>query len=169
MASSASEAASPSRAGAVVARSSASRLRATNTSASSRSTPDSTNDAIAPSSTSSASASDAALRLAAAAGLLSSCARPADIWPSAAIFSRCSVAPSIRAMTGRKTRITRRNASGVWNSSWRNVSGSICATRQRSEARSDVIAAASESARIAPSQVGATWRCSSSCRPSIMK
>ena len=92
------------------ARSSASRLSRTNCSASMRSMPASTNAAIEPSSTSSASASAAALRFAADAGLLSSCASPADICPSAASFSRCNVAPSIRARTGRNTRMTRLNA-----------------------------------------------------------
>ena len=62
-----------------------------------------------------------AVRSAAAAGLLSSCARPADIWPSAASFSRCISAPSIRAMTGRKTCITRSKAGGLSNSRRLNV------------------------------------------------
>ena len=61
---------------------------------------------IAPSSMSSASPSAAAVRRAAAAGLLSSCARPADIWPSAASFSRCSAARlDARRRPARTTRI----------------------------------------------------------------
>jgi hypothetical protein len=107
--------------------------------------------------------------LAADAGLLSSCARPADIRPSAASFSRCSVAPSIRASTGRNTRMTRVNATGVSNSSRRNGSGAMRATRLRSAARSVTCASTSEIARIAPIQVGARWRFSRSSRPSMTK
>ena len=60
------------------ARASASRCRATSASASARSTPLDTNSDMVFCSTSSASARSEALRRAAAAGLLSSCARPAD-------------------------------------------------------------------------------------------
>ena len=166
IASSASAASSPSRAVAVSARSCASRLRARRTSASARSTPASTNAAIAPSSVSSASASAVAVRLAAAAGLLSSCARPADIWPSAASFSRWSWLASSRAITGPKTRITFWNAGGVANSRSRNRSAAICAARLGPDARIATRASLPDSARIAPIQVGASWWWSRSSRPS---
>ena len=70
----------------------ASSWSATSFAASPRSTPDSTKRPIVPFTTSSASIICAAARCAAAAGLLSSCARPADSWPSAASRSRfCSM------------------------------------------------------------------------------
>ena len=94
--------------------------------------------------------------MAAATGLLSSCARPADIRPSAASFSRCCSAAPSRSITGRNARITFRKATGVSNSRRRKSGGSIRPTRARSAARIVTIDGFSLSARIAPAHVGAT-------------
>ena len=131
-----------------------------------RSTPAATNSPITPPSVSSASPSAADVRFAAATGLLSSCARPADMRPRAASFSRWCSAPSIREITGPNTLSTRSNTAGVAHSSVRNVSGSTSPTRLRSRARIVTRADETLSAAIAASHVGASWTWSCCSRPS---
>ena len=126
--------------------------------ASSRSTPASTKVAITVLIESSASPSACADRFAAAAGLLSSCASPADIWPSAASFSRWDSIAEKRLSTGRNVRMTRWKATGVANSSAAEALGGRPAPiRLGSVARMVTIDSSPVSVLIAPSQVGAWW------------
>ena len=124
IASSASAASSPSRAVAAAARAIACALSSRNAAASSRSTPDSTNSRITPSRTSSASARPAAVRLRGRDRVVELVREAGRHAPErgellALLLGRARAA----AITGRKARITRRNAIGVSNSRRRNSGG----------------------------------------------
>ena len=122
----------------------------------SRETPDSTNTPIVELSTSSASASSEEARLAAAAGLFSSCARPAAIVPSDSSRSRfCSIAV-IRPTTGRTCASTRCMIERLATASSRKSSGAIAARRRSDLACTRTPSGEPVSAAIAPIQVGAS-------------
>ena len=85
----------------------ASRCSRTSSAACSRSTPEFTKESTARCRVSNVDSSSRALRRAAAAGLLSSCASPAASWPSAARRSCMLAAPAARSKIGRIRRATR--------------------------------------------------------------
>ncbi len=156
--SSASAASSASIAVAPAARARASCWRSTSCSASARSTPDFTNFMSVDWTIATSSASWAAARRAAAAGLLSSCARPAAIVPSEARRSRfCSIPPSA-CRTGEMRRMTVWWTGRCEKSRRRNSSGSMIARRHADSATMRTGSGSSVSTEIAPIHVGATWR-----------
>ncbi len=126
--------------------------------------PDSTNRPTVELTTASASAICAAARRAAAAGLFSSCARPAAIVPSAARRSRFCSRPVIRLITGAICCITRRCTAGCTSARRRKSSDGISARTHADSVVTVTPNGASVSTAIAPIQVGATWRPTGSAR-----
>ena len=167
IASSSSAASSPSSVVRFLARTIASCCRATSRSASSRSTPASTNSPSVALMTSSASAMSEAARLTAAAGLLSSCARPAAIVPNDSRRSRFCSAPASRDITGFICPMTRSCTAGCAKARRRKSSAGMSATSHGTMA--DIRTASGPRVRtaMAPTHVGATWRPTGSVRPSL--
>jgi len=118
--------------------------------------PDSTKRPIVDPITSSASSIWAAARRAAAAGLLSSCARPAAIVPSEVSRSRFCSMPVIRLITGATCRMTRWCTAGCENARRRKSSASTSATRQGVSAFMRTPSGPPVSTAMAPIQVGAS-------------
>jgi len=110
---------------------------------------------MVPVTTSSASARSAAERLAAAAGLLSSCARPAAIVPSDASRSRVCSTALRRVITGGIWRMMRACTAGLARTSSMNRSVGMRASRHSVIASMRTPSGPWVSAAIAPIHVGA--------------
>ena len=122
---------------------------------------------IVPLTVSSASTRSDAARLAAAAGLLSSCASPAAIVPSEASRSRFDSIAVSRVMTGLMRCMIRRCTGGLARTSSVNRSVGMRARRQSVSQRIRTPSSPPVSAAIAPIQVGASWWPSGSSRDAV--